>query len=108
MIVHLISNALKFGEGQEVEVRVQAVGSRATLTVVDHGIGITADALPHVFERFERAVPATHFGGFGLGLYIAQKIVEGHGGHICVSSVPGEGSTFVVHLPLAEQPEASD
>ena len=107
VIGHLISNALKFGGGREVEVRVQAVGSRATLTVVDHGIGITADALPRVFERFERAVPAKHFGGFGLGLYIAQKIVEGHGGHICVASAPGEGSTFVVHLPL-EQPEARD
>jgi len=75
--------------------------------VQDQGIGIPEDQLPHIFERFYR-VPGierqngSHV-GLGLGLYIAQKIVECHRGHIEVSSHPGNGSTFSVLLPLADE-----
>jgi signal transduction histidine kinase len=54
-----------------------------------------------VFERFERAVPSSHYGGLGLGLYIARSIVLAHGGTITVDSEPGAGSTFTVLLPCA-------
>ena len=55
---------------------------------------------PQIFERFERAVSSRNYGGLGLGLYIVKRIVESHGGTIRVESTPGEGSAFVVELPL--------
>ena len=64
----------------------------------------TADA-ERIFECFERAVSAQHYGGLGLGLYITRQVVEAHGGNIGVSSEPGAGSTFVVELPLHPRPE---
>jgi signal transduction histidine kinase len=70
--------------------------------VKDTGIGIEKEILPHIFERFYRLDAAHTTAGFGLGLPIAQKIVENHGGRIEAESVPGEGSTFRVILPLGK------
>jgi signal transduction histidine kinase len=67
--------------------------------VKDRGIGIQAIDQERVFERFERAVPPTHFGGFGLGLWIVRHLVEAHGGTIRLESVAGEGTTVRVLLP---------
>jgi signal transduction histidine kinase len=100
---NLIANAIKFGRGAPIEVVVRAVGSAATLVVRDRGIGIPFAEQPRIFDRFERAVSSRHFGGFGLGLYISKAIVDAHGGSIEVTSRPGEGSTFVVRLPLARE-----
>ena len=72
----------------------------------DHGIGIAADRLPKIFDRFERAVSSTHYGGLGLGLYLARSIVESHGGAITVESRVGEGSTFTVRLPRTQESRA--
>jgi signal transduction histidine kinase len=71
--------------------------------VTDTGIGIPPEALGQVFERFYRADEARNrdSGGAGLGLAIAQKLVDEHGGSIAAESEPGEGSTFTVTLPLA-------
>ena len=66
----------------------------------DHGIGIDAEDQRRIFERFERAVSARHYGGLGLGLYIARQIVEAHGGTIDVASQPEQGAEFRVRLPL--------
>jgi PAS domain S-box-containing protein len=99
VIVNLVSNAIKYGAGKPIGVRVEATETSARLTVVDHGIGIAAEHLDRIFARFERAVPITHYGGLGLGLYLCRNIVEAHGGAIRVSSSPGRGSTFVVDLP---------
>ena len=70
----------------------------------DRGVGIPAEQLPHLFERFYRVpgveVQTGSSSGVGLGLYIVQKIVERHGGHVSVESRVGEGSIFSVSLPL--------
>jgi PAS domain S-box-containing protein len=99
-VAHLVSNAVKFGEGRPVDLEVHAAAGRATLTVRDHGIGIPAEDQERIFERFERAVSERHFGGFGVGLWVARQAVEAHGGSIRVSSREGHGSEFVVELPL--------
>ena len=88
---------------QGVEVLVMASDSKATLHVVDHGIGIAADALPFVFDRFYRAdfARSRGAGGVGLGLAIVKAIVSAHNGSVVITSVAGEGSTVAVQLPLA-------
>jgi PAS domain S-box-containing protein len=99
VLTNLLVNAVKFGEGRPIAVAVDVDGGRVRLTVADQGIGIAAEHQERVFGRFERAVPAQHFGGLGLGLYIAREIVEAHGGNIQLASAPGAGSTFTVDLP---------
>ena len=102
VVTNIVSNALKFGAGKPIEVTVEAVNGTAKLEVVDHGIGIPTDRVPHVFERFERAVSARQYGGLGLGLYIARAIVEALGGSIRARSAgPDQGATFTVELPRA-------
>jgi PAS domain S-box-containing protein len=102
VVANLVSNALKFGGGNPVEIVVAVSGDRATLTVRDHGIGITADDQQRIFGRFERAVSERHYGGFGVGLWVARQAVEAHGGEIRVRSEHGHGSEFTVELPLDE------
>jgi signal transduction histidine kinase len=100
----LLDNAVKFGEGRPIEVRLRATESEVELSVRDHGIGIPAERLASIFDPFGRAVAKEHFGGLGLGLYVSKAIVDAHGGAIVVTSHPGEGSDFVVRLPLAPRP----
>jgi PAS domain S-box-containing protein len=99
-VAHLVSNAVKFGAGAPVELRVEAAAGRALLAVRDHGMGVPVEDQDRIFERFERAVSDRHFGGFGVGLWIAREAVEAHGGTIRVSSRPGEGAEFTIELPL--------
>ncbi|WP_437727500.1 ATP-binding protein [Sorangium sp. So ce861] len=101
VVDNLVSNALKYGQGEPIEIAVDSAGSSATLTIADHGIGIAPEHLGRIFGRFERAVSARHYGGLGMGLYITRQLVEALDGSIEVSSVLGEGSTFKVTLPLA-------
>ena len=96
----LMSNAIKYGAGYPIEVRVKASDGRAFVEVTDHGIGIAPQDAARIFERFERAAPTQHYGGLGLGLYVAREIVHAHGGSILVSSQPGAGATFTVVLPM--------
>lgn len=96
----LLSNAVKFGNGEPIEITIDEGAGVASIAVRDHGIGIAPDRLPHVFERFGRGVSALHYGGFGLGLYIASAIVSAHGGTLRAESAPGVGSTFTAVLPL--------
>lgn len=111
VIANLLVNATKFGQGKPIALAVGADGPRALVRVSDAGIGIAVEHHDRVFERFERAVPAQHFGGLGLGLYVARQIVEAHGGEIRVESAPGKGATFIVELPRepahAEEPAPS-
>jgi len=100
VVANLISNALKFGEGQPIEVAVSGDGQRARLAVTDHGIGLSPKQQDRIFGKFERAVSEWQYGGLGLGLWVARQIVEAHGGTISVASELRKGSTFAVELPL--------
>ncbi|MFL5347759.1 MAG: ATP-binding protein [Hyalangium sp.] len=104
LVTNLLSNALKYGAGRPVVVRVEEDGERARLTVEDQGIGIAEEDLGRIFERFERAVSDRHYGGLGLGLYITRQIVEAFGGTVRVTSQPGHGSTFTLELPRGQLP----
>ncbi len=95
---NLISNALKYGAGKPVEVTVRPMPAAVELRVRDHGIGVAPGDRRRIFNRFERAVSGRRYGGIGLGLWIARRIVEAHQGSIRVESAPGEGATFVVEL----------
>jgi two-component system, OmpR family, sensor kinase len=97
---NLLSNALKFGAGQPVDIALRSDGRSAELSVCDRGIGISEEDRSRIFERFERAVTRREHGGFGVGLWLANQLVEAMGGTIAVESAPGEGTTFTVTLPL--------
>jgi PAS domain S-box-containing protein len=101
---NLLGNALKFGPGQPIEVRVEGTQALARLRVQDRGLGISPEDQARIFERFERAVPIRHYGGFGLGLWISRQMVEAMGGAIRVESTLGHGSIFTVELPLKPPP----
>jgi signal transduction histidine kinase len=104
VVVNLVDNAIKYTPaGGLVGVKVRASNSRALLEVNDNGVGIPAEALPHIFERFYRADKARsrQMGGAGLGLSIIKAIVTAHGGQVRVESVEGVGSRFLVELPIA-------
>lgn len=105
VVTNLLSNAMKFGSEKPIEISIGAEGGIARLVVTDRGIGISLARQARVFQRFERAAPAAHYGGLGLGLYISRRIVEAHGGSIRVESEPVAGSTFTVELPCAGPPE---
>lgn len=115
MVLNLIDNAVKYTPaGGHIEVKVErvqvhghgAAGAQAQVQVRDTGIGISADDLPLIFDRFFRADKSRTRGvsgedGCGLGLPIVKWVAEIHGGWVEVSSLPGQGSSFIVHLPLA-------
>ena len=114
-IVHnLLSNSIKFTpSGGRVELEVHVVNSAARLVVRDTGIGIDEKVLPYVFERFRQADTSItrRYSGLGLGLAIARRLVELHGGSISVESPgPKKGATFTVTFPLgpADQATAAD
>ena len=100
VVANLVSNALKYGPGGPVEMSVTRETECACLRVRDHGIGIAPEDQRRIFQQFERAVPLSHYSGFGLGLWIAREIVAAHGGSIDVDSELGRGATFTVRLPL--------
>jgi signal transduction histidine kinase len=102
VLFHLFKNAVTFGGHRPITVAVHAEpGHAVRITVRDHGAGIAAEDLERIFDCFERAAPVEHFGGLGIGLYLARTIVRAHGGSIGVESEPGRGTTFTVELPLA-------
>ncbi|GGS78072.1 hypothetical protein GCM10010156_41100 [Planobispora rosea] len=98
----LLSNAGKFSAtGTPITVHASHSGDAVAIAVSDSGMGISADELPHVFDRFYRTAAARQAAiqGIGLGLAIAKDIAEAHGGTLTAGSVPGEGSTFTLTLP---------
>ncbi|WP_343073612.1 CHASE domain-containing protein [Pyxidicoccus fallax] len=99
VLTNLVANALKYGQGAPVDLRVRDEGEYARVEVEDRGIGIDPEDARRIFDRFERAVSSRHYGGLGLGLFISRQLVEALGGRISVESRPGQGSTFIVLLP---------
>jgi signal transduction histidine kinase len=112
IVFNLLSNAIKFTEKGGVTLRAATQGDRLTLAIVDTGIGIPADKFDDIFESFRQVDTSTtrRFGGTGLGLTICRNLAQALGGDISVTSVEGQGSTFVIDLPLvlAEAPQAAE
>jgi signal transduction histidine kinase len=125
ILVNLIDNAIKYspesakalletpsldGADRGIMVSVGTAGSYAVLRVLDHGIGVSQEALPHIFERFYRADYARNriAGGVGLGLAIVKSIVSAHDGTVAMTSIEGQGSTVTVELPLLEKSAIPD
>jgi two-component system, OmpR family, sensor kinase len=103
----VLLNAAKYGARHDVEVSLVREESWARLSIRDGGIGILPADQERIFARFERAAPASSFGGLGLGLYLVRQVMDAHGGTISVDSVPGKGATFHLRLPLATAAEGS-
>ena len=100
VLTKLLDNALKYGKGQPIQVKLMKKKNKITLSVKDHGQGITTEDQVRIFHRFQRAVAASEVSGLGLGLYIAREITEAHGGKISVKSEYGVGSVFNVDFKL--------
>jgi PAS domain S-box-containing protein len=100
VLVNIIANAIKYGNGKPVHLRVYQEKQFAKVEVKDQGIGISPENHERIFKRFERAVSPKGISGLGLGLYISNDIVLLHKGSISVESQLGEGSQFTVTLPL--------
>lgn len=100
VLINLLTNAIRYGEGRAIQVSLNRVDGCARLTVTDRGIGIAAADQQKVFEQFVRVGDRPHTPGMGLGLYITKHFVEAHGGTISVESALGAGSTFSVTLPI--------
>ena len=107
VVVNLLTNAAKYtDQGGHVWLTVQQEGEEAMLRVRDTGIGIAPEVLPRIFDLFtqaERSLDRAQ-GGLGIGLALVQRLVEMHGGSVAASSALGEGSEFVVRLPVAAPP----
>ncbi|HXD00050.1 MAG TPA: ATP-binding protein [Verrucomicrobiae bacterium] len=103
VVVNLLDNAIKYTPaGGKIGISVKTSGDKAVLEVEDNGLGIPAEARPHIFERFFRVDKARsrEMGGAGLGLSIVKSICTAHGGRVDFTSVEGKGSRFRVELPL--------
>jgi signal transduction histidine kinase len=106
VLTNLVDNALRAtAAGGTVTVAARADGDRVVFSVEDTGSGIRPEVLPRLFEKFSRA-PGAPGDGAGLGLYIARRIVEAHGGRIWARSEPGRGTVFSFSLP--RRPVAPD
>ena len=101
MVANLLDNAIKFTPDQgKIHVSLSSRSNCVILQVQDNGIGIEAEILPHIFERFYRGDESRSSAGNGLGLSLAQATARSHRGNIEVESTPRQGSTFTVTLPL--------
>lgn len=105
ILANLLSNAVKYShEGTDIVVQVTRTPSEVRVHVIDHGVGIPAEEIPHLFDRFYRAAGAAEYAqGAGLGLYIADRLARAHGGRLMVESEVDRGSVFTLCLPLHEE-----
>ncbi len=99
-LVNLLENGRRYSGGHPVKVRAGAVGHRLMIRIVDRGPGISFGELQRIFEPFYRGPDDGEHSGSGLGLAIARGFVEANRGHLAAESLPGQGTTFVVELPL--------
>ena len=110
VVLNLLSNALKFTFAGSISVRVRRQGGDACITVADTGIGVAADEMPRLFERFHRieSAHARSNEGSGIGLALVQELVNLHGGSIDAESVEGVGTTFTICLPFGADHLSAD
>lgn len=106
VLTNLMTNAIKYGDHKPVNVILETSDQEAILSIKDRGIGIAEENLERIFQRFERAISSSQISGLGLGLYIVKRIIKMHDGSIQVKSKLGEGSTFIVSLPLIKKQRA--
>ncbi|MFN7835210.1 MAG: sensor histidine kinase [Burkholderiaceae bacterium] len=101
---NLLSNAVKFtGKGGHIDIVIEKIDDRVRIVFIDNGVGIDADFLPKLFERFSQADASSRrsHGGPGLGLFIAKNLVELHGGSLTAASAgKGQGARFALTLPI--------
>lgn len=109
IVTNLLSNAIKYGTGNPIGIQIEERDCSASLTVSDEGIGIADDEQRRLFEPFARG-PVGRTPGVGLGLWIVRRLVQAHGGSICVDSRPRHGTRFTVRLPrhLIEIPRSTE
>jgi signal transduction histidine kinase len=101
VIVNLLDNAIKYSpEGGDVTAQLSTAGDLVIMSVRDEGIGIAAGDMDRLFVRFSRLAPTSNVPGTGLGLYLARELARLHKGDIVAASKPGEGSEFILSLPL--------
>ena len=108
VIVNLLTNALRYGCGQPVEVSVERSGDMVRIDVRDQGKGIASSDLERIFEPYERGARNGEPKGLGLGLYISRQLAISHGGELRVTSKPGEGSVFSLVLPCTDVPVCAE
>jgi signal transduction histidine kinase len=104
MLWNLLANATKYTHREgRIDVVIAAGDTDVEITIRDNGVGIAADALPHIFERFrqEHAGPTREYGGLGLGLAIVRHLADMHGGAVrATSDGAGQGAAFTLSLPI--------
>ena len=108
VVANLLTNALRYGAKQPVQVRTFEHQDFACVEVRDQGIGISEQNQKRIFQQFERVAAHQGGAGLGLGLYISEQIVLAHGGSIDVQSAEGQGATFTVRLPLPRPRQDDD
>lgn len=102
VITNLVMNAIKYGNGKPIDIKVRKNNHHAKISITDYGIGIASDQKERIFNLFERGIHDNSVKGLGVGLYIARQIVKAHQGSIHVDSDGASGSTFTVELPISQ------
>ena len=99
VMTNIITNAIRYGQGKPVSIKIKNYEESVRISVKDQGLGIAKSDQEKIFQRYERGLIAREVSGLGLGLFICQQIVEAHGGNIWVESEVNQGATFFVDLP---------
>ena len=97
---NLFTNAIKYAPGAPIVILLNQVDDNVLISFIDQGPGIPQEALPLIFERFYRVRGEKTVTGTGLGLYICKQIIQSHRGKIWAESIPGQGTTFFIELPI--------
>jgi len=101
---NLFTNAIKYAPDSPIDILLNQVVDKIVVSFIDHGPGIPKESLPLIFERFYRVRGEKTVTGTGLGLYICKQIIQAHRGKIWAESTPGQGTTFLIELPMNTLP----
>lgn len=99
VIANCLSNSVKFSHKAIIEIALKTDGDMVIFSIKDNGIGISEEFQQKMFNKFERGVSSTSYGGLGLGLYIVHQIIQAHRGTVRVNSAPGSGAEFIFQVP---------